>query len=190
MWVRKEIRWHGGGIVAHVLTVSLAISQALVFCSASGTPLGSGDGEALRGDQQHRQQETRQRQHPDARETPFDVAGPSTANDNPDPASAAPEQVHISFASSGSLEEYAVTVAWSTWPEARSQVNWGSSPRKQDNVAYGSSTCEWAHQYEYSNEQCVTGTAVTLCERSTFRRVASSYCCTCLLLLLHLCQVA
>lgn len=140
MWMPGERQsWYKGGAVAHGLTLSLAIIQALIFCLASGTPLGSsGDSEAMRGDQQHSQQGRRPTmQHPDARESPFHVAVPST-----DPASAAPEQVHISFASSGSLEQYAVTVAWSTWPETRSQVAWGSSHQEQDNVAYGSSTCE------------------------------------------------
>ncbi|CAM9158106.1 unnamed protein product [Pylaiella littoralis] len=139
MWMRRERRRHGRGTLAQGLTLSLAMSQALVFCSAAGMPLRStGDGENIRGDQQLRQQEKQPLQHPDARETPCHVTA-SSAKDKPDPASAAPEQVHIAFASSGSLEEYAVTVAWSTWPKARSQVTWGSS-QKQDNVANGNST--------------------------------------------------
>lgn len=144
VWIPGEI-WCERGAVAHGLTLSLAIGLALVPCLASGTPLGSsGDREAMRGDQQHNQQDRRSTiQHPDGRESSFHVAVPSIETDAPDPASAAPEQVHIAFASSGSLEQYAVTVAWSTWPETRSQVAWGSSPRKQDNLTYGSSTCEW-----------------------------------------------
>lgn len=59
-----------------------------------------------------------------------------------DPASADPEQVHIALAESGSLEQYAMTVAWVTWPEARSQVAWGSSPEELGNMAEGNATSE------------------------------------------------
>lgn len=59
-----------------------------------------------------------------------------------DPASAAPEQVHIALAVTGSREEYAMTIAWATWPEAKSQVLWGSSADQLSNLAEGSATCE------------------------------------------------
>lgn len=59
-----------------------------------------------------------------------------------DPASAAPEQVHISLAVTGSREEYAMTIAWATWPETQSQVLWGSSADQLSNLAEGSATCE------------------------------------------------
>ena len=58
------------------------------------------------------------------------------------PASAVPEQVHIAFAESRSLEEYAMTIEWSTWAEARSQVAWGPSANELISLAEGSATSE------------------------------------------------
>lgn len=58
------------------------------------------------------------------------------------PASAVPEQVHIAFAESRSLEEYAMTIEWSTWAEARSQVAWGPSAYELISLAEGSATSE------------------------------------------------
>lgn len=76
-----------------------------------------------------------------------------------DPASAAPEQVHIALAVTGSREEYAMTIAWATWPDAQSQVLWGSSADQLSNLAEGSATCELLLLLHYN---CTTAVLLPL----------------------------
>lgn len=59
-----------------------------------------------------------------------------------DPKFAAPEQVHIALAVSASRENYAMTVAWTTWPETASHVLWGETEDTLSNIAEGNATCE------------------------------------------------
>lgn len=59
-----------------------------------------------------------------------------------DPKFAAPEQVHIALAVSASREHYAMTVAWTTWPETASHVLWGETEDTLSNMAEGNATCE------------------------------------------------
>lgn len=56
--------------------------------------------------------------------------------------SAMPEQIHIALAMSESPEEYAMTIAWATWPDTKSTVAWGLSEDELVNVVEGTSTCE------------------------------------------------
>lgn len=56
--------------------------------------------------------------------------------------SSSPEQIHIALATSDSQDEYAMTVAWTTWPETQSAVVWGRSPDSMTNMVEGSSTSE------------------------------------------------
>lgn len=139
--MRKGRRWHGARAVAGVMVLPLAMIHPVLFCSALGalrsvsTPNGeaklaaglqeNGDSSLLRQEQEH------------ALEGASHEPLPSSD------ASATPEQIHISLAASGSTEEYAVTVAWATWPKSESQVVWGSSAQQRDNIASGSSTSEW-----------------------------------------------
>lgn len=115
----------------------LILAQALALYSASGTPLGrsAGDsnGEAMLGEHQHHRP---LQQGDGVVRAPQHVGFPVR-----DPA-ASPEQIHIALAVSDTPDGYAVTVAWATWPEARSQVVWGSDSQGQDNIAYGRSTSE------------------------------------------------
>ena len=137
--MRKGRRWHGGRVVAGGMALSLAIVHSLLVCSASGETNSNSafNGEAkLAAGLQESEESLLQRGQEHALEGAFHEPLPSSA------ASATPEQVHISLASSGSTEEYAVTVAWATWPKAGSQVLWGTSAERQDKVAYGSSTSE------------------------------------------------
>lgn len=67
----------------------------------------------------------------------------TTAGQGEGDAGAAPEQIHLALASSGSsLNEYGMTVAWATWPPAESTVIWGPDPDEMMNVVSGTSTCE------------------------------------------------
>lgn len=130
----KGRRWKGGAIFAGGLVLFFAMVHPMVFCPASGAPLSdsAGNGEAkLAADQQ----ETESLQEIAVARASHEPL-PSTA------ASATPEQVHISLAASGSTEEYAVTVAWATWPKAESLVFWGISQQQLPNIATGSSTSE------------------------------------------------
>lgn len=109
----------------------VVLAQVLVGYSASGAPLSDSEGnvdrEAMLG----------QHQRGDEHNAPWLHARLPSG----DPA-ASPEQIHIALAASDSPEEYAVTVAWATWPETRSQVVWGSDDQRQDNIAYGRATSE------------------------------------------------
>lgn len=121
------------------MVLSLAMVHSLLFCSALGAPRSNIalNGEAkLAAGLQESEESLLQREHEHALEGASHEPLPSSA------ASATPEQVHISLAASSSTEEYAVTVAWATWPKAESQVVWGTSAEQQDNVSYGSSTSE------------------------------------------------
>lgn len=60
-----------------------------------------------------------------------------------DPA-AAPEQVHIALAVSDSRKEYAMAVAWATWPETQSTVVWGKSADEMSSTVEGSATSKTA----------------------------------------------
>lgn len=128
--MRKGRRWHGGLVVASGMILSLTMIHPLLFCSASSAPgvhsALNGEAKIAAGLQEIDESLLQQEDEP----------LPSSA------ASATPEQVHISLAASDSTEEYAVTVAWATWPKAESQVFWGASAQQQDNIAYGSSTSE------------------------------------------------
>lgn len=127
-----------------------------LFCAASGTPPSGGDTknahqhELLRQDGRHpstaaaaaaAEKEERHQAHRALSGSAHTEHGPSIFLES-DPASAAPEQVHIALAESWSLEEYAMTVAWATWPETRSQVAWGVSAEGLSSLTEGSATSE------------------------------------------------
>ena len=121
-------------------------ARAPFFCAASGTPpISVADDNAHHQQQQQQHdgllQDGRQQVHNAATGGVHAEHGASTLLEG-DPASADPEQVHIALAESGSLEEYAMTVAWVTWPEARSQLLWGSSPKGLSNMVEGNVTSE------------------------------------------------
>ena len=130
--------------------LSLDNGRALLFCAASGTPPSVGDNNAhqhelLRQEGRHpsppAEVEERHEEHRALSGSAHTQHGTSTLL-VVDPAYAAPEQVHIALAESGSLEEYAMTVAWATWPEARSQVVWWALEKGLSNMAEGSATSE------------------------------------------------
>lgn len=137
--MRRGRRWSGGGIVAGGMVLSFAMIHALLLCSASGVPSSNGalDGGAkLAVEQQERDRLLRQ-------EEDAHLDGASHVPLATSTASSTPEQIHISFAASDVMGEYAVTVAWATWPKAESQVFWGSSAQQPENIAYGSWTSEF-----------------------------------------------
>ena len=131
--------------------------RASLFCAASDPPPSVGDTtnahqhELLRQEGRHpspaapaaaaEEEEERHQVHRALSGTAHTKQGASILLES-DPISAAPEQVHIALAESGSLEEYAMTVAWATWPEARSQVAWGLSAEELSSLADGSATSE------------------------------------------------
>ncbi len=123
------------GLMAKALCLAV-LAQVLASVTPLSESAGNGDGESMLGEHQMH----RPLQHGDEHTAPrVHARFPSD-----DPA-ASPEQIHIALAASDSPEEYAVTVAWATWPETRSQVVWGSDNQRQDNIAYGRATSECYH---------------------------------------------
>lgn len=126
------------GIVPGGMALYLAMILPLLLYSASGSPrrniVLNGEDKLAETDRQER--ETSLLQQEQSLEGASREPLPSSA------ASATPEQVHISLAASGSVEEYAITVAWVTWPETESKVFWGASAQQHDKIAHGSSTSE------------------------------------------------
>lgn len=125
--------------------------KASIFCLASAAP--PSDGESTRREHQQQQQQldassdlasnNHHRQQQQRSLTGRLHMAEYLVPPLNDPAFAAPEQVHIALASSGgSLEEYAMTVSWATWPETQSQVVWGVKADQLDNAAKGGATSE------------------------------------------------
>ncbi|CBN76693.1 conserved unknown protein [Ectocarpus siliculosus] len=102
----------------------------------SSAPVGIGDGAGVR--LEHKQRNLQQDGPASSMFQP-DEHGLSVGA-HKDQSFAAPEQVHIALARSDSPEEYAVTVAWVTWPNTQSRVAWGSSVDNLGNIADGTST--------------------------------------------------
>lgn len=140
--MRRGRRWQGRGAVPGGMVLSLAMIHPLLFCSASGAPRSNS---ALNGEAKLAATAEGLLQQEHTLEGAAHEPLPQSSA-----ASATPEQVHISLAASGSMEEYAVTVAWATWPKAESQVVWGASAQQQDYIAYGSSTSECSKSRQHA----------------------------------------
>lgn len=128
--------------------------KASVFCSASGVPLSVGDNAGPRAFRTQQSSTDFAQDVHGALGDRIEAEPAASRSLENDPASAAPEQVHIALAASGSLEEYAMTIAWATWPEAKSQVVWGTSADHLSNLAEGSATSEFIDNS--SRQQCLT----------------------------------
>lgn len=120
------------------MTLGFFLATAVVAIAVvSGAPVGIGDGAGVR-----LEQEQRNLQQDGPASSIFQPDDELGLGVHKDPAFAAPEQVHIALARSDSPQEYAVTVAWVTWPNTQSRVVWGSSVDNLSNIADGSSTSE------------------------------------------------
>lgn len=133
-------------VVVFVLFGLSDYGNSSVFCSASGTEAAmtpSRDTTAMENADINTPHTARERTLRDAaggvHVEPFRAAELSSGKDETSPA--APEQVHIALAVTDSREEYAMSIAWATWPEAQSQVLWGSSADQLSNLAEGTATC-------------------------------------------------
>lgn len=123
------------------MAVRFFLATAVVAVAVvSGAPVGVGDGAGVR--LEHEQRSLQQGGPGSSMLQPDGTAVGLDIRVHEDPSFAAPEQVHIALGRSDSPEEYAVTVAWVTWPNTQSRVVWGSSVDNLGNIADGSSTSE------------------------------------------------